>query len=252
MSGWPIRTPTYAPWHESSQHFYAEMAGDGGMIVGALRPRLRLRRALLASTALASTALAVTALAVAAVQPAMAQDATWLRQSRQRRLQHQCQLEHRPGAIRHRLLRHIEHHQPVVFAQFHDGRRLDLQCGRVGLQLHKPRESGPVVQRRGHRRQRRQRHPHQQRLSALQQFELGRRRDPHQQRLPVFQQFQHGRQRQLHQQLHCRLQQLQLAWQRHRHQQLLSPDPQHQLGRQRQHHQRQRRQPDLRWNQHRR
>jgi autotransporter-associated beta strand protein len=53
------------------------------MIVGALRPRLRLRRALLASTALASTALAVTALAVtalavAAVQPAMAQDATWL------------------------------------------------------------------------------------------------------------------------------------------------------------------------------
>ena len=86
----------------------------------------------------------------------------------------------------------------------------------------------------------------------LQQFELGRRRDPHQQRLPVFQQFQHGRQRQLHQQLHCRLQQLQLAWQRHRHQQLLSPDPQHQLGRQRQHHQRQRRQPDLRWNQHRR
>ena len=43
------------------------------MIVGALRPRLRLRRALLASTALASTALAV-----AAVQPAMAQDATWL------------------------------------------------------------------------------------------------------------------------------------------------------------------------------
>ena len=48
------------------------------MIVGALRPRLRLRRALLASTALASTAFAVTALAVAAVQPAMAQDATWL------------------------------------------------------------------------------------------------------------------------------------------------------------------------------
>ena len=87
--------------------------------------------------------------------------------------------------------------------------------------------------------------------SALQQFQLGRRRDHHQQRLPVFQRFQHGRQRQLHQQLHCRFQQLQLAWQRHRHQQLLSPDPQHQLGRQRQHHQRQRRQPDLRWNQHR-
>ena len=48
------------------------------MIVGALRPRWRLRRALLASTALASTALWVMVLAVAAVQPAMAQDATWL------------------------------------------------------------------------------------------------------------------------------------------------------------------------------
>ena len=43
------------------------------MIIGALRPGWRLRRALLASTALASATLGV-----AAVQPAMAQDATWL------------------------------------------------------------------------------------------------------------------------------------------------------------------------------
>ena len=140
------------------------------------------------------------------------------RRSRQRRFPHRLQLEHRHGAIRHRFLRHVEHHQPVDCTDGHPhdhDRRPDLQCGGAGLRPDdRPNARAQRRRDRGqrcrchHHHRRRRRHP------PVQQFEQRRHRHHQQRRDHVLLRQQHGRQRGDHQHRQHRLRRHQYGCQR--------------------------------------
>ena len=189
FQGGPIRTPAYAPWHRSSRHFYAEVVGTAEMIVGALRPRSGLRRALLASTALASTAVDNgpgrggaptgdgTGCHLAAPIPAPATTAPVPTGDSGR-----C----RPGTA---FFGTSEHHQRCRFRPISPrsaagpstrARRPTASQTPSNLDLH---FNGAGIAVNGGSAT-----VHQQRLADLHQVGLGQQRDHHQQRLPVFRQ----------------------------------------------------------------